>query len=119
MPDRKKICKCGIHVADLISDITTLDKTMKEVDIVKLPIYMESFKLSINSIYRGLRNVEDSCGIDASDQWHTALQTDNKIDDLNTIKDRIGFGEKKIDIFGDLSQIKYQTTEKIRRCSNQ
>lgn len=117
--DRKKICKCGIHVADLLGDITTLDKNMKEVDIEKLPTYMESFKLSINSIYRGVRNVEESCGIDAADQWHTTLLTDDKIDELRTIKDSIGFGEKKIAIFGDLSQIKYQITEKVRRCSNQ
>ena len=35
MPDRKKICKCGIHIADLLGDISTLDKNMKEVDIEK------------------------------------------------------------------------------------
>ena len=115
--DRNKICKCGINSIDLLNDIKTLDENMKNVDMEKLPIYMESFKLSINSIYKGIRKVEESCGIDATNQWHTTLQTDNKIDELSTIKDPIGFGEKKVGIFSDLSQIKYQITEKMRNCS--
>ncbi len=48
---------------------------------------------------------------------HTSLETDNKIDKLQTVKDQIRFNEKRADIFSDLSQIRYQVTEKVRNCS--
>ncbi len=115
--DRKKICKCGIDAIDLLNNIKILDENMVKVDIEKLPTHIESFKLSINSIYGGIRSIEESCGIDATNQWHIALETDNKIDELPTINERTRFGEKKLDILNDLSQIRYQITEKMRSCS--
>lgn len=115
--NRNKICKCGIDAIDLLNNIKILDENMVKVDIEKLPTYMESFKLSTNSIYGGIRSVEESCEIDATNQWHTVLETDNKIDELPTIKERTRFGEKKLDILSDLSQIRYQITERVRSCS--
>ncbi len=115
--DRQKVCKCGIDVADLLNDINILNGNVVRVTEEQLPTHMESFKLSINSIYSGIRKVEESCGIDASGQWHTSLETDNKIDELGTAKGRIGLSEKKIAIINDLSQIRYQVTEKVRKCS--
>lgn len=115
--DRQKVCKCGINVADLLNDIHILNENMIRVDVGQLPTHIESFKLSINSIYGGIRKVEESCGIDASAQWHTSLETDNKIDQLKNVQDRLGLSNKKVDILGDLSQIRYQITEKVRKCS--
>jgi len=119
LASRKKICKCGIDAIDLLNDIKIFDENIVKVDIEKLPTYMESFKLSTNSIYGGIRKVEESCEIDATNQWHTILETDNKVDELPTINERTRFGEKKLDILSDLSQIKYQITEKMRNCSKQ
>lgn len=117
MSDRQKVCKCGIDVADLLNDIKILDGNMIRVNIEDIPTHMEAFKLSINSIYKNIRKVEESCGIDATSQWNTSLETDNKIDELPTVNDRIRFSKKKIDILSDLSQIRYQVTEKVRNCS--
>ena len=88
--DRQKVCKCGINVADLLNDIHILNENMIKVTTEQIPTHMESFKLSINSIYGGIRKVEESCGIDASVQWHTSLETDNKIDQLKNVQDSIG-----------------------------
>ena len=115
--DRQKRCKCGSDVADLLNDIHILEGNIVRVTEEQLPTHIESFKLSTNSIYGGIRSVEESCGIDASTQWHTSLETDNKVDELRTTKGRMELSEKKIAIINDLSQIKYQITEKVRKCS--
>lgn len=115
--DRQRICKCGTDIADILNDIHILEGNIIRVNMEEIPSYTDAFKLSTNSIYKGIRKVEESCAIDARDQQNTSSTIDSKIGELQTAKDRIKFSEKKIGIFNDLSQIRYQITEKVRKCS--
>lgn len=115
--DRQRVCKCGANVAEFLNDISILEANLREVNIEKSDVYIPSFRLSINSIYKNVNKIEDDCYIDASDAKFGSSEVFNKIEKMEAIKDQKQFGENRSDILTDLSRIRYGLVQKVKDCS--
>lgn len=115
--DRQKICKCGVNVAEFISDIRIFEMNLKIAKVENSAIYIPAFKSSINSIYSNINKIEDDCSIDASDTKWGHSDIFNKIEKMEVIKDSKKFDEKRADIIQDLDRIIYGVVQKVKDCS--
>ena len=115
--DRQRVCKCGDDMAEFLNDVSILEGNLREVNLEKSDIYIPSFRLSINSIYKNVNKIEDDCYIDATDAKFGSSEVLNKIDKMEATKYQKQFGENTSDILTDLSRIRYGVMQKIKDCS--
>lgn len=115
--DKQKICKCGVNVAEFLSNTRILEKYVRTANVENSSIYIPAFKSSIDSIYRDINKIEDDCGIDANKIKWSHADIFSKLEKIGAIKDPKQFDEKKEYIFRDLDKIAYDVVEKVKECS--
>lgn len=115
--DKQKICKCGVNVAEFLSDTRILEMYVRSIRAENFAINIPAFKNSINTMFRDINRIEGDCGIDADNtKWVNAGIYD-KLKEMGNIKDSEQFEEKKEYIFRDLDKITYDVVQKIKECS--
>lgn len=124
MPDKdnnkmlpQKICKCGNAVADLLDRIDGLSENMRRIKFGESSHVIKAYEESINYIYGGITNVESFCDIDTREEQQHSISAFNKVSEMATTKNLIMFRLRRDEALNDVSKIRSNIKEKVRRCS--